>query len=126
VISNWKRRDVPRALHITRHIKPFPNTETSFLEGPRSAGRTRQHPPMCRSQPGGHPSAAAAEPPGEVGKSRVWQKVSVGNKKTGLNYYSTHSLHKENRSSRLRPVFIFDREPDKWQAACSDKALLWA
>lgn len=75
------------------------------------------HPPRC---PG------SAEPGGEVGRAELGRKVSAGNKKSGLNYYSTHSLHKENRSSRLRPVFIFDREPDKWQAACSDKALLWA
>lgn len=53
-------------------------------------------------------------------------KVSAGNKKIGVNYYSPHGFSKESGSSSLRPVFLFDGESDKWQAACSDKALLWA
>lgn len=53
-------------------------------------------------------------------------KVSAGNKKIGVNYYSPHGFPKESGSSSLRPVFLFDGESDKWQAACSDKALLWA
>lgn len=53
-------------------------------------------------------------------------KVRAGNKKIGVNYYSPHGFPKESGSSSLRPVFLFDGESDKWQAACSDKALLWA
>lgn len=53
-------------------------------------------------------------------------KVSAGNKKIVVNYYSPHGFPKESGSSSLRPVFLFDGESDKWQAACSDKALLWA
>ena len=53
-------------------------------------------------------------------------KVSAGNKKIGVNYYSPHGFPKDSGSSSLRPVFLFYGESDKWQAACSDKALLWA
>lgn len=83
--------------------------------------------------PRGGPLGAGAQPctPRLVLLSRetlgcVRLKVRAGNKKIGVNYYSPHGFPKESGSSSLRPVFLFDGESDKWQAACSDKALLWA
>lgn len=90
-----------------------------------------QHPTPAQrslSDPHRYPCTDARAQQSQAGKlgAELGRRLVLETKKKGLNYYSTHSLHKENRSSRLRPVFIFDREPDKWQAACSDKALLWA